>query len=117
MMRNLVFVCIAIFSIIMATSGKAQKIYSVPYESQANVKVYVTEYESQADLIVYKADYESRAKKNENKGIWYFVDYPSRADVKIFFVDYPSRADLKIHFTKYESRAGWRKPEKKYLLY
>jgi hypothetical protein len=40
--------------------GYAQKVYSVNYESQADVKVYVVAYESQADLKVYKVKYESQ---------------------------------------------------------
>ena len=31
-----------------------QKIYSVDYSSQADIKVYVVDYESQCDLKVYK---------------------------------------------------------------
>ena len=34
----------------------AQKVYSVEYSSQADVKVFVVDYESQADLCVYKVD-------------------------------------------------------------
>ena len=37
---------------------QAQKIFSVQYESQADVKVFVVDYESQADLLVYKVDYD-----------------------------------------------------------
>ena len=92
-----------------------QKIYSVKYESQAQVKVFVVKYESQADLLVYKVAYESQAGQNDGK--WFFVDYESRADKKIFFVDYESRADLKIFFVDYESRAGWKNNAKKHLMY
>ena len=31
----------------------AQTVYSVKYESQADVKVFVVDYESQADLLVF----------------------------------------------------------------
>ena len=54
---------------------------------------------------------------DENKGFWYFVDYSSQADKKIFFVDYPSQADLKIYFVKYQSQAGWRNRSKIHLGY
>ena len=67
----------------------AQKVYSVKYESQADLKVFVVQYESQADLKVYKVDYESQAGNNNGK--WYFVDY--------------------------ESQAGWKNTSKKQLLY
>jgi hypothetical protein len=43
------------------SAPRAQKVYSVNYESQADVKVYVVQYESQADLNVYKVKYESQA--------------------------------------------------------
>lgn len=104
-----IFVCLASFT------TKAQKIFSVEYESRSDVKVFVVDYESRADLLVYKEDYESNAKGNN--GQWHFVDYESRADKRIFFVDYESRADLKIHFVKYRSRAGWRNKSKQHLLY
>ena len=67
----------------------AQKVYTVKYESQADVKVFVVKYESQADLKVYKVKYESQAGSNDGK--WYFVDY--------------------------ESQAGWKNTSKKHLFY
>jgi hypothetical protein len=45
----------------------AQKVYSVEYASQADVKVFVVSYESQADLKVYKVDYQSQAGSNNGK--------------------------------------------------
>ena len=64
----------------------SQKVYSVEYASQADVKVFVADYESRADLCVYKVDYSSQAGKND--GNWYFVEYVSQADKKIYFTDY-----------------------------
>ena len=90
------------FLVMILNETIAQKIYSVNYESRADVKVFVVDYESRADLLVYKVKYESRA--GDNDGRWFFVDYESRADKKIFFVDY-------------ESRAGWKNASKKHLLY
>ena len=97
--------------------AKSQKIYSTNVESRADVKVYVEKVERRADLVVYKTKVSSRAKKEDNKGIWFFEDVESRADKTIFFEDVQSRADLKIYFTDVESRAGWRNPSKKYLIY
>ena len=65
------------------------KVYSVGYESQADVKVFVVDYESQADLNVYKVSYESHAGKNDGK--WFFVSYENHAQKKIFFVNYESQ--------------------------
>ena len=93
----------------------SQKIYSVDYQSQSDVKVFVVEYESQSDLKVFKVDYPSQSKVNE--GLWYFVDYPSQSDKKIYFVDYESHSDLKVFFVKYKSQSGWRNKNKKHLLY
>ena len=93
----------------------AQKIFSVDYASQADIKVFVVDYQSQADLNVYKVDYESQTKGNQ--GLWYFVDYKSQSDKTIFFVDYKSQADLLIYFVEYQSQAGWRNKAKKYILY
>ena len=104
-----------LFLLTISFIAKGQKIFSVKYESRADVKVFVVAYESRADLLVYKVKYQSMVNKNEGK--WFFVDYESLADKKIFFVDYESRADLKIFFVDYETRAGWREISKKHLLY
>ena len=78
-MRNYIYI-IAIF---ISSKIFSQKIYSTDYKSQADISVFVTDYESQSDLKVFKVDYQSQAK--DNKGFWYFVDYPSQADKKIFY--------------------------------
>jgi hypothetical protein len=65
-------------------------------------KIYTVDYPSQADLKVFKVDYQSLSKENE--GLWCFVKYPSQSDLKIFFV-------------KYKSQSGWRNNSKKHLLY
>ena len=115
-MRAALLPLLVLFSLVFsADSAMAQKIFSVDYESRADVKVFVVDYESRADLLVFKEEYESRADGND--GHWFFVEYESRADKKIFFVDYESRADLKIFFVEYESRAGWKNKSKQHLLY
>ena len=45
----------------------AQKVYSVQYQNQADVKVFVVNYENQADLKVYKVKYSNEAKNNNGK--------------------------------------------------
>lgn len=42
------------FLITILNKNVAQKIYSVNYESRADVKVFVVDYESRADLLVYR---------------------------------------------------------------
>ena len=111
-MEKIILITFLLFNFI---EFKAQKVYSVDYASQADVKVFVVDYESQADLKVYKVDYSSQAGKND--GNWYFVDYASQADKKIYFVDYSSQADMKIYFVDYRSQAGWKKASKKQLMY
>ena len=51
----------------VATTINAQKVFSVDYESQADLKVFVVDYESQADLKVFKVKYQSLATGNEGK--------------------------------------------------
>ena len=70
-----------LFFLLFINFSFAQKIYSVDYKSQSDIKVFVVGYESQADLNVFKVDYQSQAKGNE--GLWYFVDYSSQSDKKI----------------------------------
>ena len=41
--------------------SNAQKIFSVDYSSQADVKVFVVDYESQADVKIFFVEYESQA--------------------------------------------------------
>jgi predicted YcjX-like family ATPase len=106
--------CITLL-VVNSSDGNAQKVFSVKYESQADLKVYVVKYESQADLKVFKVKYESQAA--DNNGKWFFTKYENQADKKIFFVDYESQAELKIFFVPYESQAGWREKSKKALLY
>lgn len=49
---------------------KAQKVYTVPYENQADVKVFVVEYANNADLKVYKVEYSNQTGNNDGK--WFF---------------------------------------------
>ena len=44
----------------MSFDAKAQKVHSVEYPNQADVKVFVVDYENQADLKVYKVKYEKK---------------------------------------------------------
>jgi hypothetical protein len=104
-----------LFFIGFSLSGFAQKVFSVDYESQADVKIFVVDYESQADLLVFKVDYESQATGNE--GLWSFVKYASQASKKIYFVDYESQADVKVFFVQYQSQAGWKNKEKQHFFY
>jgi len=106
---------ILVFLLLFPLIVFSQKIFSVEYESQSDIKVFVVEYESQCDLKVFKVDYESQVKGNE--GLWYFVKNVSQSDKKIFFVEYVSQCDLKIFFVKHKSQSGWKNNSKKHLLY
>ena len=48
--------CLMILMLFSSFVMNAQKIYSVDYETRADVKVFVVDYESRADLKVYKVD-------------------------------------------------------------
>lgn len=111
-LHALLFTAIAI---LIPIHSHAQKVFSVEYENQADVKVFVTKYENQADLLVFKEKYDNRA--GENDGHWFFTRYENQADKKIFFVKYENQADVKIHFVEYENQAGWRKKEKMPFFY
>ena len=45
---------------------QAQKVYSVDYDYQADVKVYVVNYDYQADLKIFFVDYNYQAGWREN---------------------------------------------------
>lgn len=116
-MKRVGFLIISLYCLLCGSGGEAQKIYSVDNRYQADVKVFVVDHEYQADLVVYKTDKNYRAKKSENKGIWFFTPNVYQADKKVFFVDYEYQADLKVYFTDKEYRAGWKKNDKKPLMY
>lgn len=94
---------------------KAQKVFSVDYANQADVKVFIVGYENQADLCVYKVEYSNQSGDNDGK--WFFTDYENQADKNIYFVDYENQADLNIFFVEYENQAGWKSNKKKDLMY
>ena len=100
-----------------STTALAQKVYSTDYKYQADVNVFVTDREYKADLVVFKTKHSYNAKANENKGIWYFIKHQYDADKKIYFVDHEYQADLIIYFTDKEYKAGWKKNDKKHLMY
>ena len=52
---------ILLFLLLFPVLTQAQKVFSVDYASQADVKVFVVDYESQADLKIFFVDYESQA--------------------------------------------------------
>ena len=62
-----------LFFLFLPLLATSQKIFSVEYSSQADLKVYVVDYKSQADLNVFKVEYYSQS--TGNKGLWYFVEY------------------------------------------
>ena len=49
-------ICLMLFSL---HGLKAQKVFSVQYSNQADLKVFVVKYANQADLKVYKVNYEN----------------------------------------------------------
>jgi hypothetical protein len=93
----------------------AQKVFSVDYENQADVKIFAVNYENQADLKVFKVKYENQAGSNDGK--WFFTQYSNQAKKKVYFVKYENQADLKVFFVDYENQAGWRNSAKKSLMY
>jgi hypothetical protein len=60
---------------------KAQKVFTVDYENQADVKVFVVNYENQADLKVFKVKYENQAGSNDGK--WFFTQYSNQAKTSL----------------------------------
>ena len=53
----------------------------------------------------------------KNNGNWFFTDYSNQADKNIYFVGYSNQADLKIYFVNYKNQAGWVNNAKKHLFY
>jgi len=63
--RTLVLLCINLLF--------GQKVFSVDYVNQADVKVFVTDYPNQADVKIHFVKYPNRAKwtQNEKKYLFY----------------------------------------------
>ena len=77
-------VLIVLFSLLLGSIDLyAQKVFSVDYANQADVKVFVVKYQNQADLKVYKVKYDNQATGND--GRWFFTRYANQASKKIFF--------------------------------
>ena len=72
-------IMLVLFNVFLAVP--AQKVFSVEYANQADVKVFVVKYENQADLKVYKVKYENQA--GENNGKWFFTEYANQAKKKM----------------------------------
>ena len=109
------FVLIALSIFFYVPTSFSQKVFSVEYANQSDIKVFVVDYQNQADLLVYKVGYSNQAGKNN--GEWYFTEYANQSEKKIYFVDYSNQADLLIFFVEYGNQAGWRKKDKLHLLY
>lgn len=117
-LKNLIdmkYTLILILFLLFSSYSFAQKVFSVEYENQADVKVFVVKYENQADLKVFKVKYQNQA--GDNNGKWFFTEYANQSKKKIYFVKYENQADLKIYFVEYENQAGWKKLNKKHLMY
>ena len=67
------FCCAVIFTLTFGLSATAQKVFSVNYPNQADVKVFVVKYENQADLKIYFVEYENQAgwRNSAKKSLMY----------------------------------------------
>ena len=64
----MVYMLLSVFILFFSMDpASAQKVYSVNYPNQADIKVFVVKYENQADLNVYKVKYENQAGENDGK--------------------------------------------------
>lgn len=59
--------CFASAVLALASLVSGQKVYSVEYPNQADVKVFVVKYENQADLKKYFVVYENQAGWRKKK--------------------------------------------------
>jgi hypothetical protein len=59
-MTKLISITALGFILLMSNCCYAQKVFSVQYANQADVKVFVVDYPNQADLKVYKVKYKNQ---------------------------------------------------------
>jgi hypothetical protein len=69
---------LVLFNLFIAVS--AQKVFSVEYANQADVKVFVVKYENQADLKVFKVKYENQAGENNGKVVLHRICKSSKEE-------------------------------------
>ena len=103
-----IIVTTIIMLLVTCQPAQAQRAYEVQYESQATVKLYKVKYESQANYKYWIAPYISQAMCLDSKCLlhhWFYVKYPSQAELKIWWVKYPSQADYLVYEVKYPSQA------------
>ena len=74
------YILLLFLGLLFSSYSFAQKVFTVEYENQADVKVFVVDYENQADIKVFKVKYENQA--GENNGKWFFTQYPNQAKIK-----------------------------------
>lgn len=67
---------------LLSFKSHAQKVFSVPYPSQADLKVFAVKHESQADLCVFREKNASASRGNY--GHWHFTAYPAQADTRVY---------------------------------
>ncbi|WP_231562619.1 DUF6150 family protein [Muricauda sp. MAR_2010_75] len=103
MMKKILTLTIVLF---LFQNLRAQRIFEVKAEYNADFNIFVVDRDYKADLLVFKVDRDYKAK--DNAGLWYFTDLEYNADVKVFFVDRDYKSDLKIFFVDRDYRAGWR---------
>lgn len=110
-MKMKLFLSFLLATGLMTIPLKAQKVFKVDSQFDADVKIYETDVKSDADLIVFKVS--SKFDTGGNRGHWYFVDTRSEADKKVFFVSSQFDADVKVYFTDIRSEAEWKNAGKK----
>ena len=94
-MEKLKKIGLLIITIMTCNVSNAQKVFSVDYENQADVKIYVVNYENQADLKVFKVKYENQAGNNDGK--WFFNKYENQAKKKVYFVPFPEAWQVSLN--------------------
>lgn len=108
MKTKLIIALILIGLLLLADFAKAQKVYVVKDENEANMTIHITRYLNEADLVVYRTDDPEQA---ESIGMWYFVDSKLKADWLIYYTT-KEEADLNIIWTRKPEMAGYQ-PDKR----
>lgn len=91
-MKKIIYILI----LLVSTLSYSQVIFETDTKSQADYIVYVEgSFKSKADWVVLKTSWKNDAKD----GKWYFTEWGSGADIKIFITDYRSEADKIVFYT------------------
>ena len=93
MKKLILTLCMLLFAI---TVSQADIVYVTDVRAEADLVVYITNVRANADMVIKITDSNLDARAHESH--WYFTEYKSEADIKIYYSSIMVGA-TKVYFT------------------